>query len=62
MAEDDAIRAELRQSALSFDGVEVPKALWPHAEAIVAEDPEFSLGPARGPDGAWRRLYPPEED
>lgn len=53
---------ELRDAACDFDGVEVPESLWPAAQAVVAEDAGFTLGPARGPGGAWRRLYPPEED
>lgn len=55
-------RDDLRQAALDFDGVEVPEPLWPHAEDIVASDPAFSLGHARGPDSYFRRLYPPEAD
>lgn len=48
----------MRQAAIDFDGIEVHKDDWPAAEHIVKNYPgHFNLGPARGPDNAWKRLY-----
>ena len=57
------LKADWRQAAIDFEGCEVPRAAWPLAEAIVAEEPDaFTFGPARGPGGDWRRLEPIETD
>lgn len=45
----------------SFGGVEVHRSDWATAEALVEAGHAKSLGHARGPERAWRRLYPLED-
>lgn len=53
----EEIKAGWRQAAIDYDGVEVPRPAWPFCEDIEKEEPAlFTLGPARGPGGDWRRL------
>jgi hypothetical protein len=44
-----------------LDGLEVPQCDWALFEKLVAEKRIASLGPARGPDAAWRRAEPRPE-
>lgn len=50
--EDDT--EELFESIASTDGAEIHKDQWALAEKLVGEG-KITLGPARGPDKAWRR-------
>lgn len=53
----DATKKEMRQVAIDCDGCEVPRQFWDIAEELVKENPGmFALGPARGPNGDWKRL------
>lgn len=47
------------EAAIYCDGLEVHREDWPTAEEIVRAG-KGTLGPARGPAGAWRRLMPKE--
>lgn len=48
----------LLKACNAFDGIEVHRSDWAIAKALVEAEHADSLGPARGPERAWRRLYP----
>lgn len=50
---------ELLEHAVDLEGLEVRRQHWPLAQELV-DAGLASLGPARGPGGAWRRLVPVE--
>ena len=54
--EIERLSEELKQSAKECDGVEVYRDEWPAAELAAMTD-GFSLGPPRGPNNDFRRLY-----
>lgn len=45
---------ELLDEILECEGAEVYEYDWPYAEELVRTN-FITLGPARGPDNAWRR-------
>lgn len=48
------------ETSVSCGGMEVHRDDWPIAEKVVKYEKGWTLGPARGPDKAWRRLIPPD--
>lgn len=52
----------LAEQAEACGGIEVEKDDWPAAEEAVRLGLASRLGPARGPGGMFKRLYPMEEE